>query len=68
MELLNEYISEYKKQMEKGVIQKAYRGLMEYIMNLRTHFSNQYPDLTPENWHHNRQWSHRWRDSHSYRL
>lgn len=35
---------EYKKQMEKGVIQKAYYGLMEYIMNLKTHFKTKYPD------------------------
>jgi hypothetical protein len=30
--------------MQKGVIQKAYKGLMEYIMGLRTHFQNKYPD------------------------
>jgi hypothetical protein len=44
MESLPEYISEYKKQLEKGYIQKAYKGLMEYIMDLRTHFKNKYPD------------------------
>lgn len=43
MESLNEFIVEYKKQLEKGAIQKAYRGLMEYIMGLRTHFEN-FPD------------------------
>jgi hypothetical protein len=41
---LHEYMNEYRKQLEKGAIQKAYRGLMEYIMGLRTHFSSQYPD------------------------
>ena len=30
--------------MEKGVIQAAYRGLLQYIMDLRTHFKNKYPD------------------------
>jgi hypothetical protein len=30
--------------MEKGAISKAYKGLMEYILNLRTYFKNQYPD------------------------
>lgn len=41
---LNENMSEYKKQLAKGAIQKAYKGLMEYIMDLRTHFQNKYPD------------------------
>ena len=49
MEVLNiksfhEYMSEYRKQMQKGDIQDAYRGLMVYIMNLRTYFKNKYPD------------------------
>ncbi len=44
MEPFHEYIKEYKKQLEKGAIQKAYKGLMEYLMNLRTHFKNKYPD------------------------
>jgi hypothetical protein len=44
MDLLSEYINEYKKQMEKGAIQKAYQGLLEYIMDLRTQFSKKYPD------------------------
>lgn len=40
----HEHMSEYKKQLEKGVIQEAYKGLMEYIMGLKTHFKNKYPD------------------------
>jgi len=44
MESFHEYINEYKKQLEKGDIKKAYKGLMEYIMGLRTHFKNKYPD------------------------
>lgn len=43
MKTLNAYMSEYKNQMEKGDIQKAYRGLMDYIMDLRTCFINKYP-------------------------
>ena len=39
---LNDYISDYKVQLEKGSIQKAYKGLIEYIMSLRNHFINQY--------------------------
>ena len=44
MESFHEYMNEYKKQMKKGDIIKAYKGLMEYIMNLRTYFKNKYPD------------------------
>ena len=36
-------MNEYKKQMQKGAIIKAYRGLMEYIMNLRMYLHNKYP-------------------------
>jgi len=39
-----ESMKEYKKQMQKGVIIKAYRGLMEYIMNLRMYLTKKYPD------------------------
>jgi hypothetical protein len=44
LESFHEYVNEYKKQLEKGAIQKAYKGLMEYIMDLRTYFKNKYPD------------------------
>jgi hypothetical protein len=44
MKSLQKNISEYRKQLEKGKLQKAYRGLMEYIMGLRTHFMKTYPD------------------------
>ncbi len=46
MELFHKYIDEYKKQMAKGDIPKAYKGLMEYIMSLRTYFQNKYPDYS----------------------
>jgi hypothetical protein len=39
-------MDEYKKQLEKGHIQKAYKGLMEYIADLRTHFKNKYPEYS----------------------
>ena len=41
-----ESLNEYRRQLEKGVIQKAYRGLMDYIMGLRTYFENKYPDYS----------------------
>ena len=46
MEKFHEYIIEYKKEMSKGDIPKAYKGLMEYIMFLRTYFQNKYPDYS----------------------
>jgi len=45
MKLFHDYMYEYKKQIEKGDIKEAYRGLMEYIMNLRNHFKNKYKDF-----------------------
>jgi hypothetical protein len=44
MESLHEAMHEYRRQLEKGAIQRAYRGLMEYMMGLRTHFKSKYPD------------------------
>ncbi len=40
----SEYMKEYRKQMERGVIKEAYRGLMEYLMDLRLYFKNKYPN------------------------
>lgn len=39
-----EFMAEYKKQLESGAIIEAYRGLMDYITELRTYFKNKYPD------------------------
>lgn len=44
MESFPEYIQEYKKQLDRGYIQKAYRGLMKYIMDMRMYFKNRYPE------------------------
>lgn len=42
----HEYMQEYRNQLENGHIQKAYRGLMGYIRDLRTHFKNKYPEYS----------------------
>ena len=44
MKSFHEYMKEYRKQIEKGDIKKAYKGLMEYIMELRLYFKNKYPE------------------------
>jgi hypothetical protein len=46
MRSLQENMIEYKKQLEKGIIQKAYQGLMEYMMSLKKHFTNKYSDFS----------------------
>ena len=46
MKALQENMAEFKRQLEKGSIQKAYQGLMEYMMSLKNHFSNKYPDYS----------------------
>ncbi len=44
MESIHEYMTEYRKQLKNGAIKEAYKRLMEYIMALKTHFKNKYPD------------------------
>lgn len=45
MTSFQENIIEYRKQLKKGAIQAAYKGLMQYIMDLRIYFKNTYPDF-----------------------
>jgi len=44
MEPFYEAIAEYRTQLQKGAVQKAYKGLMEYLMGLRIYFQHKYPD------------------------
>lgn len=44
MKSFPECMNEYRRQLEKGEINAAYKGLMEYIMDLKTHFKSKYPD------------------------
>jgi len=46
MDTLQDLMIEYKNQLTKGVINKAYKGLMEYIMGLRTHFQSSCPEYS----------------------
>ena len=46
MKSLQDNMSEYRKQLEKGAIQKAYQGLMQYMMRLKNHFKDKYPDYS----------------------
>ena len=40
----HESMLEYRSQLKKGLIQNAYRGLMEYFGSLRSYFKKKYPD------------------------
>ena len=44
MKSFHEYMNEYREQMAKGDIKEAYKGLMDYVMDLRLHFQNNYPE------------------------
>ena len=43
---LGNSMNEYKRQLDRGDIQIAYQGLMEYFRKLRSYFEIQYPDYS----------------------
>ena len=45
METLQELMIEYRNQLEKGSIQKAYKGLMDYYGELKSHFNKKHPEF-----------------------
>ena len=45
MESLHDLMMEYKKQMQLGVIPKAYLGLMEYLSKLKNYLKADHPDF-----------------------
>jgi len=46
MDSLNAHIREYTFQLGKGHIQKAYRGIMSFMSDLKTYLEDKYPDYT----------------------
>lgn len=44
MDTFSKCMAEYKKQMQIGLVPKAYKGLMDYILDLRNYFKKKYPD------------------------
>ena len=44
MESFHTNMQEYKKQVQKGAIKVAYRGLMDYIHALKLHFKKRHPE------------------------
>lgn len=45
MKPLHISMNEYRKQLERGHIQVAYRALMDFFSDLRLHFKHEYPDF-----------------------
>jgi len=43
MESFHETMMEYKKQMQLGVIPRAYRGIMDYLLGLKAYLKAEYP-------------------------
>jgi len=39
-------MNEYRKQLKRGYIQEAYQGLMNLFRDLRSHFTNEYPEYS----------------------
>jgi len=46
MSSLQDCVRQYKNQLAEGYLQKAYKGILEYLMALRTHFEKQFPEWT----------------------
>ena len=46
MESFHESMNEYRKQLAKGSIQVAYRGLMDYLQALRAHIQKRHPEFS----------------------
>ena len=46
MTSLNEYISRYRAEMQKGDVPRAYRGIIDFMLMLRTHLRKKYPELS----------------------
>lgn len=44
MNTLQDNMIEFRKQIQKGAIQKAYQGLMAYMLSLKNHFASKYPE------------------------
>lgn len=45
MDSLNNYVREYTIELSKGLIQKAYKGIMFFMSGLSTYLAGQYPRL-----------------------
>jgi hypothetical protein len=52
MRSIQEDMNELRRQLRNGSIQKAYRALLAYMMDLRTDFNNKYPSYGTSGLYH----------------
>lgn len=45
MSISSDQINKFRAELKKGEIQPAYRGLLDYILRLRTHLQKAFPDF-----------------------
>lgn len=45
MDKLNDKVKRYHEELQKGYLQKAYRGIMEFMSGTRTYLSEMHPDM-----------------------
>ena len=46
MQSIHKDMEEFQRQLRNGTIQRAYRSLISFMMELRTHFKNMYSDFS----------------------
>lgn len=46
MTSFNQSIQQYRAQLNLGYLQAAYKGLLEYMLSLRTHIKNKHPEYS----------------------
>ncbi len=44
MQSLRQDMAEFKQQIQKGSLQRAYQGLLEFMLHLKNHFSSRYAE------------------------
>jgi len=49
MEPSKDCFVEYRRQMEIGAVPKAYKGILDYVWRLKSHFGKQYPEYAAGN-------------------
>jgi hypothetical protein len=46
MDKLNDQVVRYHEELQKGYLQNAYRGIMEFMSGVRAYLSERHPDMT----------------------
>lgn len=46
MQSIQEAMNEFQEQLKRGAVQQAYKALLDFMLDLRTHFQKMYPGYT----------------------